>query len=489
MTIFGSPALGDLDNDGDLEIVVGGFDKRLYAYHHHGALLAGFPADSYLAFRFPTWPNLRGALADGIWSSPALADLDGDGFLDILLGTDEGYFDARWGGNAYGWSCPYRLPAGWAPGYCGGSLYALNRFGQVLPGYPRYILETIQSTPAVVDMNLDGRLDVVVGTGAFYHTYSPDRPTHGFRIQAWDRTGNEVPGWSGGKALGGVAPASPGVGDIAGDSRPEIVLGANDGRLHAWHLNGSPVAGFPMRPRSRLGGGTGFDVGLGFILADYDGDGKMEIFVSQNDSITVIDGNGAQLTTSNNGADGRPGYATGGWLVNNPAVGDVNGDGRLDLVAHDSRLYVWTLPAAGSQADWPQFKRDASRASRFRTPGFLAAATDRSAVIKNIIDPTRGGAFGIRNGGDEPLNWSLDRSGAASNVTFSRLSGTISPGESTSVQISASGLNGFGSGFHHLGAVVVNTTTQSGAPAGSDSIELRLLKGNLTELFLPLTRR
>jgi len=39
-----TPTIGDLDGDGDLEIVIGAFD--VFAYHHDGALVDGFPADT-----------------------------------------------------------------------------------------------------------------------------------------------------------------------------------------------------------------------------------------------------------------------------------------------------------------------------------------------------------------------------------------------------------------------------------------------------------
>jgi hypothetical protein len=47
-------SLPTLDNDGALEIVAGGFDKRIYAWHHDGRLVDGFP----------TWSDLIGRLAD-----------------------------------------------------------------------------------------------------------------------------------------------------------------------------------------------------------------------------------------------------------------------------------------------------------------------------------------------------------------------------------------------------------------------------------------
>ncbi len=38
---WGSPTLGDIDSDGDLEIAVEGFDRGLHAWHHDGTTVAG----------------------------------------------------------------------------------------------------------------------------------------------------------------------------------------------------------------------------------------------------------------------------------------------------------------------------------------------------------------------------------------------------------------------------------------------------------------
>jgi len=80
-----SVAIGDIDQDGRNELVVGGFGGGLYAYNGDGTPVLE-PGSDGLAFGqlFQT--------PDGspILSSPTLADVDSDRRLDILWGTDGG---------------------------------------------------------------------------------------------------------------------------------------------------------------------------------------------------------------------------------------------------------------------------------------------------------------------------------------------------------------------------------------------------------------
>jgi hypothetical protein len=76
--IRSAPVLGDIDADGYLEIIFGG-DNKVYAYNYNGALATNFP---FIIDRVEP--------AGAISSTPILGDLNGDGNVEIIFGLKDG---------------------------------------------------------------------------------------------------------------------------------------------------------------------------------------------------------------------------------------------------------------------------------------------------------------------------------------------------------------------------------------------------------------
>ena len=85
-----SPALGDIDCDGQPEVVVGSADGKVWAFNGDGSNASGWPVQT----------------GDDVRSSPALGDIDGDGLVEIVVGSFDGYV---WAFNTPGPGVPVFL--------------------------------------------------------------------------------------------------------------------------------------------------------------------------------------------------------------------------------------------------------------------------------------------------------------------------------------------------------------------------------------------
>ncbi|HVT34862.1 MAG TPA: S8 family serine peptidase, partial [Nevskiaceae bacterium] len=84
---IGSPALGHLEGkDHGLDIVIAGLDGHLYAWRGDGSALPGFPVNLV----DPAQSADQQVLAESI-NNAAVGDLDGDGFDDVVIATNETY--------------------------------------------------------------------------------------------------------------------------------------------------------------------------------------------------------------------------------------------------------------------------------------------------------------------------------------------------------------------------------------------------------------
>jgi M6 family metalloprotease-like protein len=118
-TLSGPPILGDIDGDGFLEIILTG-ENEIYAYNYTGSLLSNFPVELS-----------RSANMGLIKSTPVLGDLDGDGLVDITFGGPQG------------------------------NLYAYRYDASPVSGFPLPSGFPIYDSPAVADLDNDGDLEVM----------------------------------------------------------------------------------------------------------------------------------------------------------------------------------------------------------------------------------------------------------------------------------------------------------------------------------------
>jgi hypothetical protein len=84
----------------------------------------------------------------------------------------------------------------------------------MLPGWPIRVGDQIISSAALVDIDGDDKLDIIVGSKD-HHLY------------AWNMLGNPLSGFP--VDLGAPVFSSPWVGDLEEDGRADIVVGADNG--------------------------------------------------------------------------------------------------------------------------------------------------------------------------------------------------------------------------------------------------------------------
>lgn len=317
--IFSTPVAADVDNDGSLDVVATSWDHWIHVWKQGGGELPGFPV----------------FLQDTSWSSPAVADLDGDGRKEIVFGYD---CDGVEGQNCH----PAR----------GGYVGVLEPDGTWRPGFPWFTPDqVVWSSPALADLNGDGKLDIVVGTG--------NMPmAGGYRVYGVDSNGHDLPGWP--VALGGRTASSPAIGDLTGDGKPDVAIVADDGKLYAINPTGSilwsrciandTVNGCPIPTHGSPS------------IADVNNDGKLDVLVGGEQYLNVFDNSGFEWARGVSYAGTFP-------LTAAPSIASVNGETWIVEVGAApagsnswmGRVFAWKTGTALGQAPWPTFRQNTRR--------------------------------------------------------------------------------------------------------------------------------
>ncbi|MFX1256681.1 MAG: FG-GAP-like repeat-containing protein [Promethearchaeota archaeon] len=278
--VVSSPALGDVDGDGWLEAVVGSGNGRIYAINaENGTELWKFRTGEYVS------------------SSPTLGDVDGDGWLEVVVGSENGYLYALNGED-------------------GSELWKFNTGNKIEPGI-------ISSSPALGDVDGDGRLEAVVGTIAGIN--------NGYVFAINGKDGSELWKFKAGDRIR----SSPALGDVNGDGQLEVVIGSTRGHVRALSGNNGSVLWLFN---------AGATVHSSPALGDVNGDGQLEaVLGSENGNVYALNAeNGNELWS----------YHTEGRVHSSPALGDVDGDDKLEAVVGSYDGYIRALNGEGGSQSW-----------------------------------------------------------------------------------------------------------------------------------------
>ncbi|WP_437807985.1 S8 family serine peptidase [Sorangium sp. So ce1078] len=385
--ILGAPAIADLDGDGTQEIAVSTWPGTIYVVGANGLLRDGWPV------RLPEIPSCpldpgapasapcmsAGArIARGAAASPVIADLDGDGGLDVIQAAFDGKvyaFDAD-GGALRGWPVEvhYEGPLASEP--------ARSR---------------LLATPAVADFNHDGLPDLLVGSserlgdegeaGAVYvldarGTDAPSGPV----LAGWPVTMPSLslaPPVAEGITASGVVGRFGGTlaGVVQGNGAAPLVLPASPGAQDALL---SPPAG--ALPPSRGGSPAGLDPTFGPLspaagartmlpllshpaLGDVDQDGTPDVIAAGASEAAALalagargaDAPGPHLLAVWSGTSGAmlpraPFVLEDHTLGNSQAVVDLNGDGYPEVLTGSSGYFLHAFDGCGREPrGFPKF--------------------------------------------------------------------------------------------------------------------------------------
>ena len=263
VTFNSVPAFADLDNDGDLDLVLGNgwsFNDALIVYYQNNGTTFVERTGSNNPFS---------GLALGNKSAPALADLDGDGDLDMIAGNENGTLD-------------YFQNVGSAtnPRFSNSQVSGLSDVGD-------------DSKPALIDMDGDSDLDLVVGNGQgnilyFENTGTADSPAYS-RKSGDDNPFNHI---------NLDEDAAPTLADIDQDGDPDLVVGYNagldDNVLHYENVGTASGPDFTDSPSYSL---DIFGFNSNPVLADIDDDGDVDLVLG-DDFGDLVYFNNASATSS-----------------------------------------------------------------------------------------------------------------------------------------------------------------------------------------------
>jgi hypothetical protein len=443
-----NPSAGDIDPSyPGTELVAGANDGHLYAWHADGTPVPGWPvllrdpskvaAVDPVSHRITFKPDANAQYGRQVIATPTVADLDGDGVAEVVANVDEEYKEApnasfartptysalatalggntrvyaihhdgtnhpgaetvaNLGDNAYVAGWPVRiamLQTELLPDVGSGSDGAPVVADVDGDGTPEVVTASIASPPYV--LTPDGKSKFGNGPDGMYVTTASEQDefksptaTDGPSVGS---LGGAVVGHLGGKGSpASVAMGGTGLKRLLDVVLPEQQLGAED-HVDAWNAaTGTFEPGFPSQMND-----------LQFFnspaIADVNGDGRAEVLQSSAVYDLRAYGLGGLVPT------GWPKF-TGGWSVSTPAVGDLDGDGRVEvaIATREGNLFVWH--AAGDRCqtpEWPKYQHDLFNSGNAGTDG------TPPGVLQNVkLDGSKLSV--TASGGDGPCGQASD---------------------------------------------------------------------------------
>jgi len=317
-----SPAIGDIDKDGNVEILVYSHDNYLYCLDgsNNG---------------FKKWEYKVGNLAMLDFSSPVIGNVDSDIYEEVIIGSDDGI------------------------------VYCLSAFGakkwERSIGAGLYI----QASPAIGDVDNDGNIEVIIGRGSTIYclngvngnqkwSYATGGETYTSAIGNIDADAyleiivcngiNKkvycLNGYDGARQWDYTSTYGtyncPSIGDVDNDGSIEIIGYSSDCNVY----NSKVFCLNSLGTEEWTKDFSGYVIQPCTVLGDIDNDVKLEIIFGTFDNIFYcLEGENGNIKWQ---------YTTSDYTTSSAAVGDVDNDGNLEIIIVNNNGDIYCIDSTGN---------------------------------------------------------------------------------------------------------------------------------------------
>lgn len=355
-TVFSSPVVKDINNDGYAEIAFGSYDRNVYVLDADG---------------LPVWYYHA---ADTVWSSGQFTDINNDGIDELIIGTDiteNKYLNPPTENGGYVYAFKIEINIKRKSLFQCKKITKKKRKKRCLRKVKRkakvryhgfrdadayywqtYLNQTIYSTPVIGDILPDSPgKEIAIGSGCYFPENQDKKNGRWVKILSL-QTGKVLQTLNSPVCI----TSRPLLFDIDQDGKLEVVNtlsghssigGTGVSSIIAWDPERSE-AKWLMEPSVHRTN----DVWAGHFssatAADLDQDGRVEVVAANGSHIIVLDGETGEMLSCNEGAcnQGYDMFYTNGVIRGTPLIIDINNDDILEIITASKRSYQGTDYAA-----------------------------------------------------------------------------------------------------------------------------------------------